>query len=357
MNTFLHVLALSLLPAITLAQGADLDRIDLELKGEHLTLVATPPAAALREFDSDGDAQLAAAELTAQREAVAARLDEMLALRDEQGRAPELAAADVVVLAPEGDVAPGVATHVKIIREYRFAAAPEALLLATDLAASGRRPLAVALETDAGPLQATVLAADQHMLAFDLLPPSAWQTLIAGLPAGLTHILLGADHLVFLLLLLWGARRLPEAVLWLTAFTLGHALTLGLVMKDGAAFPGWAEAAIATSVVGMGLAHLFRQRHPVAPALWAGTGLAAGVGLLHGMGFAGVAAGSVLLGEPRWASLVGINLGIELGQLLVVLLLWPALQMLRRRGPDWLNRSLLGGATGVGVGWLLQLIW
>jgi hypothetical protein len=355
MHTFFRLLVLFLLPGIALAHGLDFGQLGLELRGERLTLVATPPVAALREFDTDGDARLAVAELQAQREAIAARLDEMLALRDEQGRAPELAFSDVIVPTLDKGAAPGPATHVRIIRKYRFATPPAGLLVATDLAAAGGRPLTVLMKADARPLQSTVLAADQHMLTFDFTPPTAWKTLRGWLPVGMEHILLGADHLLFLLLLLWGERRLANAALWLSAFTLGHSLTLGLVMLGIVAFPAWAEAAIAASIVAMGLARLYRQQRPaVAPGLWTETVVAAGFGLLHGMGFAGAVAGSVLLTEQRWPTLAGFNLGIELGQLLVVLLFWPALQLLRRHGPAWLARGLLGGATGMGVGWLLQ---
>lgn len=348
---------LFLLPALAGAHGLDFGRLGMQLQGDRLTLVATPAASALQAFDVDRDGRLSVQELQIQRAAIAAALDAMLQLRDQQGRAPELTFSDVLVPTFDKSRPPVAATHVKIIRKYRFAAPPSVLQLDTDLAARTRQALTVLFKADRHPLQSEVLAPDRHTLALALAAPGFVQTLRQWLPIGIGHILTGTDHLLFLFLLVWGAARLREAGLWLTAFTLGHSLTLALVWWRILLFPAWAEAAIAASIVVTGLLALYRHFRPVMAGAsgWSGQMLlAGGFGLVHGMGFAGALAGTVLETAQRWPTLIGFNLGIECGQLLFVLLLWPLLQWLRRQQARLLAPGVLACATGLGCLWLIQ---
>lgn len=348
---------LFLLPALAGAHGLDFGRLGLQLQGQRLTLVATPPAVALREFDRDHDGRLSVRELQLQRAAIATALDAMLQLRDQQGRAPELTFSDVLVPTFDKSRPPVAATHVKIIRKYRFAAPPAALWLDTDLAARSGQALTVLFKADRHALQSRVLSPAQHTLALELSAPGFGRTLRQWLPIGIGHIITGADHLLFLLLLVWGATRLREAGLWLTAFTLGHSLTLALVWLRLLLFPAWAEAAIAASIVVTGLLALYRHYRPQARdghGWQMQTLLGGGFGLVHGMGFAGALAGTVLETAQRWPALIGFNLGIECGQLLFLLLLWPLLQWLRRQQEGLLAPGVLAGATGLGCLWLIQ---
>ena len=142
---------------------------------------------------------------------------------------------------------------------------------------------------------------------------------------GLSHILEGADHLVFLAGLLLGARRLRDVALLVTAFTLGHSASLALATL-GVFAPSarWVEPLIALSIAWIGVENALRAEVRGRPAL---TGL---FGLVHGFGFAG---GLAAIHLPRAAvpgALFAFNVGIEVGQLAVVL---PALPLL------WLARS------------------
>ena len=170
---------------------------------------------------------------------------------------------------------------------------------------------------------------------------------------GFGHVLSGADHLAFvagLVLLVAGLRRL---LLTLTAFTLGHSLTLALATLGGLSLPGPpVEAAISLSVMLLA----FEILHP-APTLtqrWPGA-VAGGFGLLHGLGFAGALReiGIPLHGAAR--TLVGFNLGVELGQVAVVSLALP-LAFLLRRGPTWIRPApaILLGALA--TAWTLERI-
>jgi hypothetical protein len=153
----------------------------------------------------------------------------------------------------------------------------------------------------------------------------------AYLRLGVEHLMSGLDHALFvlgLLALLRGGRRL---VLAITAFTLGHSVTLAAASLAGvrlAAPP--VEVAIAVSLVALAGA-LAR------PDGGAGSGLARrpallpfGFGLLHGLGFAGALAEAGLPGHALPLALLSFNLGIEVGQLALVALAWPVLALLSR---------------------------
>jgi HupE/UreJ protein len=164
---------------------------------------------------------------------------------------------------------------------------------------------------------------------------------------GIEHILSGYDHLLFLIALLLPAvlrRRdgvwqpaadfrtvLLDVLRTVTAFTIAHSLTLALSAAHWLVLPSrFVESAIAASIVLAALNNLF-------PVLDAGRSLAFGLGLLHGFGFAAVLSDLGLSGNSFLRTLFGFNLGVELGQLAVVIALLPLLHVLRRsRGyPTW----------------------
>jgi hypothetical protein len=139
------------------------------------------------------------------------------------------------------------------------------------------------------------------------LPLGAW------LRMGIDHILTGWDHLAFLAGLLVAAGGLAALLGVVTAFTLAHSITLALAALGLVAVPSRAvELLIAASIAWVGVANLL-QRRPV--ARWKE---AFGFGLVHGLGFAGFLADALAGETRRLVPLVGFNLGVEVGQLAVV---------------------------------------
>lgn len=157
---------------------------------------------------------------------------------------------------------------------------------------------------------------------------------------GMEHIWSGIDHLMFvfgLLLLVGGGSRLFWTI---TAFTLGHSITLSLVTLGFFDYPvALVEFTIALSifVLALGLARpdkagLFR-RYP-----WS---LAAGFGLLHGMGFAGALAEAGLPQDNVPLALLFFNVGIEVGQIAFIGLILGIWFLIRRPlGSAWQERLL-----------------
>lgn len=137
---------------------------------------------------------------------------------------------------------------------------------------------------------------------------------------GAAHLLAGLDHLAFILLLGFAAAR-RTWVRCVTAFTIGHSLTLAAtVLGAWRVHAAPVEAVIALSVAYMALAVIDRARGGRG-ASQTGAGVCLAIGLLHGLGFSGVLLDAGVSGTRVWPALLGFNLGIEAAQLAFVLVM------------------------------------
>jgi hypothetical protein len=222
---------------------------------------------------------------------------------------------------------------------------------------------------------------------------------------GVEHILSGWDHLAFVLALILLARNLGEVARLITGFTVAHSLTLALAVL------GWvrAEAAPIEALIGFSVALIALENgwslggrgrgipRVAVLGLLVMTGLAAAgfgslavltllglavfmashfellrrspdtglhrvalafaFGLVHGFGFAGILAEMQLPSDRLASALLGFNLGVEVGQLAVVALIWPVLALLRRTSngaPHRLFAEFASGAVfATGLYWFL----
>jgi hydrogenase/urease accessory protein HupE len=175
-------------------------------------------------------------------------------------------------------------------------------------------------------------------------------------PEGIHHILIGPDHLLFLvgLLLLGGSiRRLAMVV---TAFTIAHSITLSLAALNILSPPAnIIEPAIALSIVYVGADNLLAQGGRDVRA-W----IAFAFGFIHGFGFANVLREMELPGQALGWSLFSFNFGVEIGQLLVVVTVASVFAALRSRS-EWAGRYLvLAGSIVVmiaGAYWFVQRVF
>ena len=147
------------------------------------------------------------------------------------------------------------------------------------------------------------------------------------LPAGIHHILIGPDHLLFLVGLLLLGGTLRRLILIVTAFTLAHSITLSIAALNLFQPPaGVIEPAIALSIIYVGVDNLLiRQGRDLRS--W----IALIFGLIHGFGFANVLREMDLPARALGWSLFSFNIGVELGQLAVVVVVASALAILRSR--------------------------
>jgi hypothetical protein len=161
------------------------------------------------------------------------------------------------------------------------------------------------------------------------LNPAWYQASVGFVQLGIGHILSGVDHLLFLLCLIIPFRRIITLIPIITAFTVGHSVTLIGTAYNlapiGAWFPPFIEAAIAASIFYMAIENIIganvNQR-------WIITGL---FGLVHGFGFADMLKEQLqFAGSNLLVSLLSFNVGIEIGQLAVLCVFVPALALLLR---------------------------
>ncbi|GAB3950552.1 hypothetical protein GCM10027614_51160 [Micromonospora vulcania] len=193
---------------------------------------------------------------------------------------------------------------------------------------------------------------------------------------GAEHLLSGIDHILFLLALIAGSRRLREIVLAATSFTLAHSVTfmlaaLGLVDVPAsvvepvialsiAVVAGWHLWGIwrrgdhATDLESAGGGHFSLDRSG-----WIRLAVVFCFGLVHGLGFAGA------LGiDEAWSwtllwSLLVFNVGIEVVQLTIIAAVFPLLIVLRRRAPKaglWATGVVSAGVSIMGLVWFIQRV-
>ena len=158
---------------------------------------------------------------------------------------------------------------------------------------------------------------------------------------GVEHILTGWDHLLFLLALLLRSGGWLALLKVITAFTAAHSVTLALAALDVVTPPErLVEAGIALSIAIVAADNLVAR--PVVARRWLVSGA---FGLIHGFGFSSVLRELGLPAQGLVLSLLGFNLGVELGQALVVAAALPALWLLR--GSRWESRLSRGASAAV----------
>jgi len=183
-----------------------------------------------------------------------------------------------------------------------------------------------------------------------------WAVVSKFVPAGIHHILIGPDHLLFLigLLLLGGSMR--QLALVVTSFTVAHSITLSLAALNLVTPPARIiEPAIALSIVYVGFDNLLvRGGRDV--RVW----IAFTFGFIHGFGFANVLREMELPARALGWSLFSFNVGVEIGQLLVVIAVASALGALRAHSEALGRRLAFAGSIVViaaGALWFVQRVF
>jgi hypothetical protein len=203
-----------------------------------------------------------------------------------------------------------------------------------------------------------VLQPDGAVRAFELhgdpgvvlLDPRWHQAFLRFVELGFEHILNGTDHLLFLLCLVIPFRRFRALVIIVTAFTIAHSITL-MASAFGYAptalwFPPLIETLIALSIVYMALENIVGAK---VQRRWI---IAFVFGLVHGFGFAFVLQQTLqFAGSHLITSLLAFNVGIELGQLLVLVLLVPVLDLLFKYVVPERVGSIILSALVAHTGW------
>jgi len=245
------------------------------------------------------------------------------------------------------------ATHTTLALVYTWPAPVDRLTIKYDLFLPG---------ASTASCLATILADGRvHNVAFTpghedatiaLGAPAVWQTAGGFVLMGIEHILTGYDHMLFLLSLLMVGATLPQLLKIVTAFTVAHSITLSLAVLGFVDLPSrWVESAIALSITYVAAENVWRGRGALG-SRWLVT---FAFGLVHGLGFASALTELHLPRANLAVSLVGFNLGVEIGQVSVIVLAALALDLIRQHA--WapvFRRSVSAAAALTGLVWFVQ---
>jgi len=198
-----------------------------------------------------------------------------------------------------------------------------------------------------GAVRAFEWTADPGLVRLD---PRWHQAALGFVRLGMAHILGGIDHLLFLVCLVIPLRRLRALIPVVTAFAVAHSMTLLASAFDLAPdvlwFPPLVETLIAISIVYMALENILATRFD---HRWK---VAFGFGLVHGFGFSFALRESLqFAGTHLMTSLFAFNLGIELGQIVVLLLMIPPLRLMCRVSSSERIATVVASALVAHVAW------
>src|ERR1700704_3246625 len=197
-----------------------------------------------------------------------------------------------------------------------------------------------------GRLQEQILDNRNRSVFFTQTSGTRWQTLGRFVWLGMQHIATGYDHLSFLLGLLIATASLRSLVKVITSFTVAHSITLALATFNVVILPSrFTESMIAASILYVAVENLVRKK---SIDRWKLTFV---FGLVHGFGFSNVLREMQLPRANLALTLFSFNLGVEIGQIVFVVLLFPAIEDLIRSG--W---TKLRPAVSIVIG-LLAAYW
>jgi hypothetical protein len=281
------------------------------------------PEASLLAFDVNQDKRLSPEELDAEKPKLAAYLQKHLQLSN---RAEPMSFVYESAEKSDKESIPGVTFKLLFTaKEPVDSLTIDYSLLFDD---SDPQHLNFALIMDGGDVDQTVFDASHRSYHYESYSQETMLSILwRYLVLGVGHIINidAYDHLLFLILLLLVARGLGDIVKVVTAFTAAHSVTLFLTATGTIHVnPVWVEAGIALTIAYVAAENWFVQK---TGHRWL---LTFGFGLIHGMGFAGTLQEIGLPQQHVAVSLLSFNLGVELGQLAVVLVVLPFLQRLRK---------------------------
>jgi hydrogenase/urease accessory protein HupE len=317
--------------------------------------VLSVPVSALNGFDDDGDGLLSAAEMQRHRVTLRAEIDRRYVVRD--GDTDGQSKSVDLVLSPEHEARTDRAAHVVVLKRTEFARPPADLRVFCDLfgtrdeerqlTITATRPGSAGKEVESAVLSASSPEHRYFRARTAVFAEYVW--------TGAKRVLFGPDHLLFLLTVIVAGRRWRDWLGAITGFTVAHSIALAAAMLGHVhVSTRVVEPLIALSIVVIAAANLARREQTLRRRLI----LVCGFGLVHGLGFASSLESFGLDSVHRVLSLVGFNLGVELGQALFLVASLVLLSTLRRLvpriGPAQTQWAVSALAIVIGSFWMVQ---
>lgn len=213
-------------------------------------------------------------------------------------------------------------------------------------------------------VQTDIFSPEHQTIHLNLNQSSPWHEFVQFGREGIWHIWIGYDHILFLISLLlpsvlvwkagrWHPQQSFRLAFWevfkiVTAFTLAHSITLSLAVLGFVSLPTrWVESIIAASVLIAALHNLYPV---IQTRLWIMTFI---FGLVHGLGFASVLIDFGLPGKSLALALAGFNMGVEIGQIVIVSLFTPLAFLIRR---SWFYQRVILNFGSLAIAFV-ALVW
>jgi hydrogenase/urease accessory protein HupE len=337
----------------SLAHWADLAVGEIKISERSAVFDLTIPVGLVSFADDDRDNQLTALEIDRHTPELKSFLGDKIQLFDQQGALGtwSLKPAPQALAVPQANTQ----THTTFQLDYAWGGPIESLTLRYKLfdpAAPAARCLITSMHH--GKTQSLIFTPVAS--EFNLISRSIAKQIYSFVLLGVEHILTGYDHILFLISLLLVTSNFGQILKIVTAFTLAHSVTLTLAVLNIVTLPSqWVEAAIALTIIYVASENLWKKNFD---HRWA---LTFGFGLIHGLGFSGALREIQIPQSNLFTSLASFNLGVEMGQMLVVTACFVLLKLLRKqlKPAQWqlnFQRVASVGIVIMGVIWLFERV-
>jgi hypothetical protein len=190
---------------------------------------------------------------------------------------------------------------------------------------------------------------------------SALSAVVTFIKEGVRHILGGSDHVLFVLCLVLGAIQIKNLVWRVTGFTIGHTVTLTAGFFGFVPSGAWFIPAVE---IGIALSIIYAAAIAVLPRSEQNGGernlfvVTCAIGLLHGLGFSFVLHEILQIDSPDiWQSLLAFNVGVEIGQLSIIVIAWPLFRLVNHLSERawYIGRwAVAAGCAAIAVFWTGQ---
>jgi hydrogenase/urease accessory protein HupE len=313
LSSFLFSLIVILVAHPAFAHIMPASRGTVSIKGNNVYAVQSVPVSALTGFDKNGDRLIDQSELSQSYEALKAQITKRVQFNAEG--VIEVEADTFLVSAAGSDHPEAPIDYIVALTAKAYSAPPQKLTLTTDLFGTSASEQRLELSATYGDqTELVILTPERQTHRFF---KSGLETFIAFIDTGLRHILAGIDHLLFLLAMIAVPLAAKRLLLVVTGFTIAHAITITAASLGHLTVPSnIVEPLIALSIVVLAADNL---RPNKGQNFWLRFGVVFACGLLHGLGFASALGEFGLNKAQLLPSLLGFNVGVELGQVFFVL--------------------------------------
>ncbi len=305
------------------AHTADSAIADIQIGKQDVTIDLILPSVLITEFDDNRDRRLSDSEITKHKGAIKQFFNSKIWLKIANQKLEAKTIQSGLEQNLPNNSSPIPVTHASILLKYDWTEPITELQMHYELFVPGvANSSCLAQVRQSNQIDNIVFTPESQNAV--LINPPIFQQIISFIGLGIEHIWTGYDHILFLISLLMLGKKLRNILKVVTAFSVAHSITLFLAALNVVSIPSrLVEIAIAVSIAYIASENLWRKQ---AQSRWQ---LAFGFGLVHGLGFSSVLRELELPQTNLLTSLASFSIGIELGQFVIVIIIFLLLSYIR----------------------------